>query len=225
MNKQHYIDLTHSLQPGIPDWDGCCGFTMTEKIFANDAICVQSLSTPAGIGTHMDAPCHFIRNTRDIASIPLEQLIVPAVIIDVRKNVTPHYFLSVHDIIAFEMQHGPIPEHSLVLLLTGWAQYWQDPLRYRAVDAHGRREFPGFSLASAEYLLTKNIVGIGIDTLSPDGSYPHFPVHNLILGQGKYILENLCNLENVPPIGAQVIALPIKINGGAEAPARIVAIV
>ena len=72
-------------------------------------------------------------------------------------------------------------------------------------------------------LAEKNIVGIGIDTLSPDGSNMSFPVHHKILGAGKYIIENLCHLEKLPAVGARVMALPLKIKNGSEAPCRVIA--
>jgi kynurenine formamidase len=90
-----YIDLTQTLEPGIPDWDGCCGFQMQETFYEEQGIRVQSLTTPAGIGTYMDAPSHFIKGASDIASIPTEKLIAPAVILDLRKQAHAKYFIQV----------------------------------------------------------------------------------------------------------------------------------
>lgn len=215
------IDLTQTLQPGIPDWDGCCGFQIKSE--TTDEIRLQELATPAGIGTHMDAPAHFFIGGTDIASIDIKHCMGEAIVIDARDKTTPDYFLSVSDIQNFEQQNGQISPQSIVLLLTGWQQYWHTPERYLNKDSSGHRIFPGFSAAAAEYLLRKDINGIGIDTLSPDGSHRCFPVHRSILGAGKYILENLCNLQYLPPRGAQLIALPLKIANGTEAPARVIA--
>ncbi len=217
------IDLTQTLHSGIPDWEGCCGFQLTETLCKPSGICVQTLSMPSGIGTHMDAPRHFAQNGQAIADLPLECLIAKAVVIDCRPNAHAEYFLTCEEILIFEKTHGEIPEHALVLLLTGWSQYWHDSVRYRNPDASGHLRFPGFSEDSIDYLLTKSIVGIGIDTLSPDGSHPDFPVHRKILGSGKYILENLCHLEKLPPMGAKVMAFPLKIRNGSEAPCRVIA--
>ena len=215
------IDLTHVLQPGIPDWDGCCGFQQhTED---HSGVCVQSLTMPSGIGTHMDAPKHFVRDGKDIASIGLEQFVAPAVVIDVRDKMAADYFVSKADVEQFEQQHGDIPAKALVFALTGWGQYWSDPKQYRNENTTGQRCCPGFGLDAIEYLLTKDIVGIGIDTLSPDGSRVDYPVHHLILGAGKYIVENVANLDQLPAVGARVFALPLKIKNGAEAPCRVIA--
>ena len=68
-----------------------------------------------------------------------------------------------------------------------------------------------------------SICGIGIDTLSPDGSNPNHPVHHLVLSKGLYIIENLNQLEHLPVKGAYMIALPLKIKGGIEGPVRAIA--
>jgi kynurenine formamidase len=119
MLNQNVVDLTQTLDPSTPDWDGCCSFQMHETFHNN--ICLQSLQTPAGIGTHIDAPQHFVEGATDISTLPLENLICPAFIIDVRNKITPGYFLSVEEIKAFENKHKKIEPNSIVLLLTGWA--------------------------------------------------------------------------------------------------------
>lgn len=65
---------------------------------------------------------------------------------------------------------------------------------------------------------------LGIDTLSPDNEVDGFPVHRLVLGSGKYIIENVANAGLMPPVGAYTFALPIKIQDGAESPIRLVAV-
>lgn len=66
---------------------------------------------------------------------------------------------------------------------------------------------------------------IGIDTLSPDAGGKDFPVHRVILGAGKYIVENIANAAAVPPTGAKILIMPVKIKDGTEAPVRLVAVV
>ena len=112
------IDLTHTLQPDIPDWDGCCGLQQNSIHYGG--ICVQSLDTPSGIGTHMNAPRYFIADGLSIADIALEQLVAHAVVIDVRAQMSANYFVTVADIHAFEQQCGDLPTKTLVFALTGW---------------------------------------------------------------------------------------------------------
>jgi kynurenine formamidase len=230
LNGYTLIDLTHTLSSEIPTWSGTCGFRVTVEVDYNQNAShtkfrVQSLEMRAGIGTHLDAPLHCFPNALSVATIPLEQLIVPCVVIDVSSKVDPDYYVSVEDIHTFEKQHGSISAHSFVIGYTGWSHYWHKPVRYRNQDGQGRMHFPGFSQEAAELLLERTITGIGIDTLSPDGSdQTYFPVHNTLLRNGAYIVENLTNCHKLPPIGAYFIGLPLKIEGGTESPMRAVAI-
>ena len=74
----------------------------------------------------------------------------------------------------------------------------------------------------AEHLLARNIAGIGIDTLSPDRPDSGFPVHQLLLGADKYIIENVANPQQMPKTGGFALVLPMKIQGATEAPTRLV---
>jgi kynurenine formamidase len=89
--------------------------------------------------------------------------------------------------------------------------------------------FPGYSAAAAELLVRRGVVGIGIDTLSPDGSNNgagvKYPVHETILGAKKYIIENLVNLEKMPAMGGFAIALPPRAREATECAARVVGLV
>ena len=225
MNKlTRYIDLTQTLTPGMPDWNGSCDFQLnTVLTHEENGLCAQNIMTMTGIGTHMDAPFHFDLEGFDIAQLPVEDLIAPAIVIDVQHKITPDYFIAVEDIKAHEQQFGKIPTNCLILAHTGWAQHWHDPQKYRNPDLEGNMHFPGFSVEAIEYLMTCDILGVGIDTLSPDGSNMAFPAHHILLGNNKYIIENLCNLDSLPSTGATVTALPIKIAKGAEAPCRVIA--
>ena len=86
-------------------------------------------------------------------------------------------------------------------------------------------QFPGFLKETVDLLLKRGIVGVGIDTLSPDGSDMTFPVHHRLLGAGGYILENVANLDNVPEIGFYVAALPLRISEATESAIRCVAFI
>lgn len=100
---------------------------------------------------------------------------------------------------------------------TDWGQYWKCPKQY-----HNNHSFPSISESVANILVARNVAGIGIDTLSPDVPASGFPVHKIILGADKYIVENIANLEKMPAIGAYVLTLPIKGLGLTEAPVRMV---
>jgi len=224
-----FVDLTHLLHEGIPTWSGGCGFRLEIKLDYDKGLRVQSVKSHAGVGTHLDAPSHFVAGGCNIGQIPLEQLIVPACVLDVTKEMEPDFFVRASHIEYFEKYIGPIPPNSLFIARTGWDQFWDRGENYRNADSQGRMHFPGFSLEAATLLLKRKIAGIGIDTLSPDGSINgpgiHYPVHELILGAGKYIIENLTQLEKMPSLGAYVIALPPKVQEATETAARVVGLV
>jgi len=217
------IDLTHALSPGVPAWDMSCGFNINTELDYSDGVKVQSIQSPLGIGTHIDAPSHFFQNGVDVASIEIKNLILSACVIDVKPKICAEYFISTQDINDFETEYGKIEENTLIIANTGWSQYWNDPKRYRNENDDGNMVFPGFSVDAISLLLERNISGVAIDTLSPDGSNLEFPVHRMLLSQNKYIIENIMNLNKLPGKGAHIIALPMKISDGTEAPARVVA--
>jgi kynurenine formamidase len=185
-------------------------------------------------GTHIDAPIHFAEGRKTVDQIPLTQLIGPAVKIDVAEKAAANrdYQITVDDLTAWESKHGKLPEGSIVLLQTGYGQYWPDRVKYLGTDKRGPEgvaelHFPGLHPQAAEWLVRdRKIHAIGIDTASIDhGQSQTFGSHVQLMGQNVPAFENVANLDRVPAVGAQVIALPMKIQGGSGAPLRIVAFV
>lgn len=218
------VDLTHSLSPDIPTWDGGCGFINTVKVDYDACTTdvkfrVQQLSMNAGIGTHMDAPAHCIPGGAAIDQLDLQHLVAPCVVVDVSHNTHERYTVSVADIHTFENSYGAIKPGSFVIIRTGWDKFWHQPDRYR-----NNHIFPSISLEAAQLLLSLQIVGLGIDTLSPDRPEDGYPVHKAMLGAGIYIVENIVNAGDLPPVGSYSLAMPIKIAGGTEAPIRLIAL-
>jgi len=219
------IDLTHTLTKTIPSWDGGCGFHNEIKLDYADSddeisFRVQQIKMHAGIGTHMDAPSHCIKNGQSIHELESKQFIAPCVRIDCSAKADASYSLSIDDILEFEQQYGNIPTGCFVIIYTGWERYWFEPEQYR-----NNYVFPSISKPAIEKLLEKDIVGIGIDTLSPDRPGDNYPVHQQVLSRGKYIIENVANAMQLPAIGAYTLAFPLKIEHGTEAPLRFMGLV
>jgi kynurenine formamidase len=219
------IDLSHHLDPSIPSFNGSCGFEMSLKADYDKGVRIYSYKCHAGIGTHMDSPSHFIPGGLNIGDIPLEDCLAPLYIINCSDKAHPDFFLSAEDIQSFEKEFEEIEKGAFVVMRSGWESKWSDNEKYRNVQKDNHMHFPGFSSESVQYLLEKEIKGIGIDTLSPDGSSKDFPVHHLVLGKGKYIVENLCNLSKVPPYGAYILNAPTKVKKGTEAFVRSIAFI
>lgn len=203
------------------------GKTDAGFFYAANAIC-----TPEHGGTHLDAPIHFAEGKRTADQIPLDQLMAPAVVIDVSAKAAadPDYRLTTEDVRAWETKHGPIQKGTIVLLRTGWGKRWPDRKRYMGDDKPGdasNLHFPSYGAEAARYLVEQRKVGVlGVDTASIDhGPSKDFIVHQIANGANVPGLENVASLEEVPETGAWVIALPMKIAGGSGGPVRIVALV
>lgn len=183
-------------------------------------------------GTHLDAPVHFASSGISIDEIPIESLLGPAVVLDIREasQQNPDYELTVEDIHRWETQYGPIRPNDLVLLRTGWGAYWPNQQQYLgSTTPHDPRtlHFPGFSANAMAFLVQdRQIRGVGIDTASIDpGQSRDFQAHQILSMANRYAIENVAYLDQVPARGATVYALPIKIKDGTGGPVRIIALV
>lgn len=218
-----FIDLTHTLSPDVPHWGLDVGFKYNARtVQSADSASgmkfrVQRLEMSSGIGTHMDAPSHCYEQSPSINDIPIRSLITTCRMIDVSNHCNDQYSVTVDDILKFETQYGTIPKGSCVIIYTGWAQRWDQPEKYR-----NEKIFPSISIEATDLLLSREIVGVGIDTLSPDQFGSDFPVHQRLLSAGKYIIENVANANQLDPVGCFIFALPIKVAGGTEAPMRLI---
>lgn len=189
-------------------------------------------SSPEHGGTHLDAPVHFSEQGQSSEQIPLSQLIAPAVVIDIRDKVAqaPDYLLTRDDVLAFEQAHGTIAAGSIVLLRTGWSSRWPDRKAYLGDDEPGRTDrlhFPSYGAEAARLLVEERQVALlGADVASIDGGQSQdFQVHRIAAAKNVPGLENLTNLDSLPPTGAFVLALPMKIEGGSGGPLRAVGLV
>lgn len=189
------------------------------------------LCTPEHGGTHLDAPVHFSRTGLDTGELPLRQLIAPAVVIDVTRQAAgdASYRVSRADIEAFERAHGLIAPGTIVLVRTGWSRFWPDRKLYLGDDTPGdasKLTFPGYGEDATRLLIERKVAMLGIDTASIDyGRSTDFLAHRAGAAANIANLENLTALDQLPPVGATVIALPMKIAGGSGGPVRVVALV
>lgn len=219
------IDLTHTLSSDTVSWDGDCGFNLSSTTDYTDCTLpnlfrVQKIEMRAGMGTHMDAPAHCIPGGKTIEALSLTDLVADCIVIDVSKEINENYVVMPEVIVRFESEHGMIAQSSFIIFYTGWSKYWNDKEKYR-----NNLQFPSIHEDTAKLLLERNITGLGIDTLSSDSNVGKngFPVHRAILGAGKYLVENVANASELPPTGAKIYVLPIKIKDGTEAPVRLIA--
>lgn len=226
----HVVDLTHVLSTEIPYYPGGTPLTVENKAaLERDGYYMNTIHVGEHTGTHVDAPSHFIAAGASVDRIPVNDLVGPGAVIDISGKCAANadYQLSYIDIKQWEAEHGRIPNGAILLINTGWAKRWPDPGAYRHADADGVMHFPGVSPEAAQYLAKyRDVAGVGIDTLSIDfGASTSFAAHKTLHADGAFHIENVANLDHVPPRGATIVVAPLPIRDGSGAPCRVFALV
>jgi kynurenine formamidase len=231
------VDLTHGFNGATIYWPTSTdNFQLRQLSFGQSPggwfYAANTLSTPEHGGTHLDAPIHFAQGRQFADQIPLDRLIAPAVVIDITAQAARNrdYRLSSNDVQAFERRYGRIEPGTIVLLRTGWSRFWPDRKKYLGDDKPGdasNLHFPSFGEAATRLLVEqRRVAALGADVASIDyGASKDFIVHRIANAANVPGFENLTNLQELPPRGALLIALPMKIERGSGAPLRAVALV
>ena len=237
-HSERIVDLTHAFSEETVYWVTAKEFEldivaqgMTDKGYFYAA---NNFASAEYGGTHLDAPIHFSEQGQTVDEIPLENLIGPAIKIDVSAKAMqdPDYLITIEDLEAWETKENLlIPNGSIILLQTGHSKFYPNRMKYLGTDQRGEAavtllHFPGLAPEAASWLVqNRNIKAIGIDTPSIDyGQSGDFRSHVILLGENISAFENLTNLDKLPSRDFKVIALPMKIKGGSGAPLRIVAL-
>ncbi len=238
------IDLTHTLSekfPGLslpPEFGQVASFQKTQ-ISKYDAKGPgwywNNITVGEHFGTHFDAPSHWVtgkdfkNNTVD--TIPAQHFIAEANVIDASAEVAKNsdFILTAEYIQAWEKQHGDIQKGTWVLFRTDWHKKKWDK-EFTNTDANGLNHTPGPNKEAVEYLIKKDVLGFGVETINTDAGMSftwdfQLPCHTLMHGAGKYGLQCLNNLNQLPPKGALIIASPLKIEDGSGSPLRVIAMV
>ena len=219
------VDLSHTLEEGIPAWPTHARFgqTLYESYELGDVARHYGLSMSEHTGTHIDAPLHFIAEGPahyGVDEISLDRLVGRAATIET-TGLEPGDLLDADHIRSWEQEHGSIETGDKVLFRYGWDERW-------GTGPEGRsflEDWPGLGGDAAEYLVEKGISLVGCDTLAVDaaGSVEN-PAHYALLGNEIYIAENLKNLDRLASF-CLFAAFPLKIRGGSGSPVRAVALV
>jgi len=232
--KMTLVDLSYTLSEDDKSiWPGNLPFRKTVISDHSDNCIMASydISMNEHVGTHMDAPYHFCREGWTTEQIPLEKLVnIPGVVVDISHKTLgdPEAKLEEEDLLAWVSENGDFPDNCLVLMRSGWGQYYySDPAKFLGTNQNdmSRLQFPGFGKSGIDWLLEKtSLVGIGVDTLSIElGTKQECYVHRTLTRHNKYGVECLANLQLLPPRGFTVTVLPLKIQGGSGGPCRAVA--
>lgn len=231
-----WVDLSHDLAEDSPFWPTAEGFRHEVASYGQTPggwfYSSYNLHLSEHGGTHLDAPIHFAEGKQTTDQIPLDRLIGPAAVVDVSapSAANPDYRFTVADVERWEQANGRLPDGAILLFRTGYSKFWPDRKRYMGTDERGpdavaKLHFPGLSEELARFLVERRkVAAVGLDTPSLDyGQSQDFIVHRVLLGANIPGFENVADLHQLPPKGATVVALPIKIRGGSGGPLRIVA--
>ena len=222
-------DLTHVLTTSFPPFSpGEEPARRTVATIEADGYYMQEWTLIEHIGTHVDAPGHFIAGGRLGPELRPSELIVPAVVVNIADRAArdPDTVVTVDDLRAFERRHGRIPRDSAVLMDSGWAAKIGDVAAYRGAPLPEETlHFPGFGAEATEWLLRRrHIRALGVDTLSIDpGVSESFDTHLILLGADRYGVENLDNLDRIPKRGATIMVGLIPYEEGSGGQARVFA--
>jgi kynurenine formamidase len=237
------VDLTMPLDAGSPiiglppQWPSSPPFTLHEISRYDErgpAWYWNWFETGEHTGTHFDAPIHWVSGKdlpdNSVDLIPPSQFIAPACVIDVTDDVSENsdFLLTPDRVRAWEQEHGQIPAGSWVLLRTGWSMR-SNVSEYLNVDDTGAHT-PGWTCECSHLLaVERDVIGVGVETVGTDAGQaatfdPPFCNHFHMHGNAKFGLASLCNLDQLPPTGAIIIAAPLKITGGSGSPLRVLAL-
>lgn len=237
------VDLTQTLSEDtpvlvLPPQFGQCAAFSRQEISRYDERGVawywSNFTVSEHTGTHFDAPVHWISGAKlpdnSVDTVPVKDFIAPAVVLDFSREcaANPDFLLNVAHIEAWEAKLGKIPPRSWVLFRTDWSK--------RDVDAYtNRREdgahTPGPSGAAVRFLIEqRDALGFGVETIGTDAGQAHlldppYPAHTLFHGAGRYGLQCLQNLDQLPPTGAVIVSAPLKIRDGSGSPLRVLALI
>ncbi len=231
-----WIDLTHNYSTETLYWPTSDTWQM-DTVFVGETdggyyYEAFKFSTAEHGGTHLDSPIHFSEGKKTVDQLSIDQLTGFAVVIDVSDKVNENrdYQILPDDIKEWEVEHGSVPNGSILLFHTGIGTYWPDAEAYlgttlRGVEGVANLSFPGIHPDAAQWIVDNRAVkAVGLDTPSLDyGKSTEYMTHRILFEQNIPGFENVANLEKLPTMGAYIIALPMKIKDGSGAPVRIVA--
>ena len=179
------------------------------NLAAGDEANVSQLETDVHVGTHVDAPCHFLQEGTAVEELSLDVLIGPAYVA---------YLPEVKAVTSADLEELNLPPNTTRLLLcTTNSQLWANNV------TEFNNDFVALTADGAQWLADKGIRLIGVDYLSVQRYYDSTLTHEILLKAGIIILEGL-NLTNVTAGMYKLVCLPIKLVGSDGAPARAVLI-
>lgn len=238
------VDLTETLRPEYPtiqlpeEFAQAWGFRK-EVISHYDengpGWSWSNFSMSEHTGTHLDAPTHWITGkdvpNGTVDTLPLQQMLAPVCVVDCCAEVAADkgFILTRDFLLGWEEQHGRIPAGAWVFLRSDWRKV-ADPDNYTNMQEDGAHS-PGPDRDAVLWMIEeRDVLGFGTECVGTDAGQafamdPPYPCHYFMHGAGRLGLQCMTNLDQLPPVGAVVLAAPLKIIEGSGSPLRVLALV
>ncbi|MFB6172167.1 MAG: cyclase family protein [Haloarculaceae archaeon] len=215
-----WYDLTQPFHPEIPHSTALPSPELeTLTCVEDDGSNVQRYAAPTHVGTHVDAPRHFVPGGATIDELPLDRFAGPAVVLDLGRDGPGEIPLA--DIEAAAEAAGGVRQGDVVCVRTGWGAKFTDHEAYQ--------RYPWLAPEVADWLLDRGAKLLAVDTISPDqprairpAEWDAYPHHRTLLPAGVLIAEHLY-LEDVAGERVELFGFPMKLRGGDGAPVRFAA--
>jgi kynurenine formamidase len=209
LSQEFYEGMPHSTVHPSPSFE-------TLSCVEEDVLNVQQFTAVTHVGTHVDAPMHFVPGGATVDELPLETFAGDGVVVDVSREEPTEVTVE-----QFENAPGEVREGDIVLVYTGWCH------RYGETDYDPH---PWLSADLATWLVERDVSLVGLDVITPDLPSPFreegwsaYPVHRTLLENDVLIAEHLGGLDALAGERVEIYAFPVKIRGGDGAQARFVA--
>jgi len=201
-------DISLTIAEDLPVWPGDPKIKLKKisKIEDGEEANVTHISACVHIGTHVDAPDHFMGNGQTVENLPLDLLVGAAFVVEMHMD---------GQVSAVDLQSASIPEGTKRLLIkTSNSQLWAEGV------TEFKSDFIALEADAAAYLVNKGVEIVGVDYLSVAPFADPAPTHQILLEAGVLIIEGL-NLSMIEPGEYTLMCLPLKISGSDGAPARV----
>jgi arylformamidase len=223
------LDLTHPMHPRMPVAIGFPRLMLTRYLdqAAGDVATVEVLQTGLHTGTHVDAPFHFVPGAPAVDALEPMALSGSALVVDV-PGTEDWVAIGAEELLAWETRSGQrIGRDDILLLRTGHARWWRD---LPDGSEYMLRPWPYLTEAAADLLVERGIRALGVECADPDRvdqrdlAAATFETHKRLLGAGIPIIENLANLDRIPTVRVDFLALGLPIRGASASPIRALAL-
>ena len=238
------VDLTETLRPEYPtiqlpeEFSQAWGFRKEVISHYDDngpGWSWSNFSMSEHTGTHLDAPTHWITGkdvpNGTVDTLPLLQMVAPVCVVDCSAEVAADkgFILTRDFLLGWEEEHGRIPAGAWVFLRSDWRKV-ADPDNYTNIQEDGAHS-PGPDRQAVQWMIEeRDVLGFGTECVGTDAGQafamdPPYPCHYFMHGAGRLGLQCMTNLDQLPPVGAVVLAAPLKIIEGSGSPLRVLALV